>query len=284
MDANNSRITEALAYIRSISAVQPKLALILGSGLGDFADYLQETIIINTTSIPHYPHSSVQGHEGKLIFGYLKEENRRSCPLLVFKGRVHLYESGDLQKVYFPIEIASALGATHLFVTNAAGGINPRFQAGDLMLIDDVINLSLQRIKYTELASINTIGFNELQRDRKPLLDKAFSAIIQNAATYLNMTLHRGTYCWVNGPSYESSAEIEMMRRLGADAVGMSTVPEILVASYLGMKVAGVSLISNLSTGLSQNKLSHSEVTEVAMKVKDTFCRFAFDSIMSFSS
>ena len=241
--------------------------MVLGSGLGDFADHIIDPVEIDARSIPSYPMSSVAGHEGRLIFGKLRNNSRESLPLIIFKGRVHFYETGNLHTTTFPISVAKALGARYLLATNAAGGINPNFSEGDLMLIDDFINLSfLNPHQYNELSE--SIPF---QTKSSSYLDKGLIEHIVSAADALGIRLQRGTYCWLKGPSYETKAEIEMLRRLGAAAVGMSTVPELVLASELGMRVGAISLISNMAAGLAEGRLSHEEVAETADRVKEVF-------------
>lgn len=272
-------LDEAVKFLRKKTDFVPSVALILGSGLGDFANQLKVHRAINSTEIPNYPKSSVQGHAGKLIFGYLKDGKRSSPPLLVFKGRVHFYETGKLEPVILPVQLASALGAKTLLVTNAAGGINRNFRAGDLMIIRDVIGLTFSlfcKEKSPHHKSGESIPHFDPQRILKrseSICTPALIALIRSAASNIGLPLKEGTYCWLKGPTYETAAEIEMLYRVGVDAVGMSTVPEISTAIDLGMKVAGLSLISNLATGISPNKLSHEEVTETANRVKKEFTK-----------
>jgi purine-nucleoside phosphorylase len=244
-----------------LAPFRPSIALILGSGLGDFADHMDVEKIVEASSIPGYPVGSVHGHEGKLIFGAVRENGKSSPPLLIFKGRVHYYETGNIEKVLFPISLAKDLGAKTLLVTNAAGGVNTDFAPGQLMLIHDYLNLT-----GLEISRVSST-----QKRQSLKLDERLQKVFRSAALDLGIPLEEGTYCWLQGPAYETSAEINMARRLGADAVGMSTVPEIIRARDLGMRVAGISLISNLATGLSPSKLSHQEVTETANRVKARF-------------
>lgn len=252
------------------------MAVVLGSGLGAFAEHVLEPIEISTSSIPYYPTSSVPGHEGKLVFGKIRNSGAESLPLLIFKGRVHYYETGDLTATTFPVAVAHALGARYLIATNAAGGMNPEFSEGDLMLIDDFINLS-----FLDPHVIHHEEGSTFFRTVAPAyFDQALSDTILRAASDLGINLRCGSYCWLKGPSYETKAEIEMLRRLGADAVGMSTVPEIVLAGELGMKVAAISLISNMAAGLSLGRLSHKEVSETADRVKKTIISLLETSIV----
>ncbi len=272
---NQRHVKEAVRFIQSQVTVRPQVALILGSGLGDFAENLQTSHSLSATEIPHYPRSTVEGHEGKLIFGSIVAGRRKSPPLLVFKGRVHYYETADLASVLFPVYLAAALGTTKLIVTNAAGGINRKFRPGDLMLIQDILGLSSVKLVLTQrgLPRIDSLMDWPLRHRNTAAqyLDSAIQQVVRKCASKLKIKLEEGTYCWLRGPTYETAAEIEMLRRIGADAVGMSTVPELIAGRILGMSVVGISLISNLATGITGQKLSHSEVTETASRVKKQF-------------
>jgi purine-nucleoside phosphorylase len=250
------KVTESTKFIRSKVNLKPRIAIILGSGLGELAESLVFKKTIETSAIPHYPLSSVPGHKGRLIFGTLCK-----IPIIAFQGRVHFYESGNLESTLYPIRIAHALGIHTLIITNAAGGINRNFAAGDLMLISDQINLTFEN----PLSGIYHTSQNH------QLYDKNLQSIAIRTAKTNDISLQQGVYCGVKGPSYETAAEIEMIRRFGGDAVGMSTINEVSLAATLGIKVAGISCITNMATGISADKLSHSEVTEVANRVKQTF-------------
>ncbi len=243
---------------------EPSSALILGSGLGEYADQLVSSVTVPTSSLPGYPRSSVHGHAGKIIIGHLPNDPQHR-PLMVFKGRVHFYESGDLEKTLLPVHVASEMGARTLILTNAAGGINPRFRAGDLMVIEDYITIGTRGIRPPTDRSKD----EEKLRTEKSAgkTDTKLIAHFKRSADAIGLPIQSGTYCWLLGPTYETPAEIEMLRRLGADAVGMSTVPELVRGSQLGMRVGGISLISNLAAGMSSEKLSHEEVTEAAKRV-----------------
>jgi len=271
----NKKIYDAIHYIRRKTDFKPRLALVLGSGLGEFSENINVVSSILASEIPHYPVSSVQGHAGRLVFGYLKKDAARSMPLLIFQGRIHFYESGKLDQVVFPIVIAYRLGIKKLIITNAAGGLNSSFSAGDLMLIKDIINLTFLQGQS-----------KDMQQDfphSHPLeyFDSTMQQKLLQCASQLKIALKEGTYCWLKGPAYETPAEIQMLKRLGVDAVGMSTVPEIYTASALGMKTIAISLISNLAAGISQNKLSHAEVTATADTVKEQFSELMKKLILS---
>lgn len=274
---DSTELHDAVDFLASRTSERPVTAVVLGSGLGDFATQIADPTVVDSHDVPFYPTSSVQGHDGKLVFGRIRSGERESAPLLVFKGRVHYYESGNLRTPVFPIEVARALGVNNLLVTNAAGGINRKFTAGDLMVITDVINMAfLNPHKSPEAESLTPFHTKE-----NSYLDEQFSGLIFAAAAKLGIPLQQGTYCWLKGPSYETKAEIEMLHRMGADAVGMSTVPEIITAAELGIRTAGISLISNLAAGFSAEPLSHHEVSETASRVKQTFIALLNETILS---
>lgn len=281
----NRQVQEAVRFLKGRVKEKPSVALILGSGLGGFADVLDADTIIDAAEIPHYPVTSVQGHSGSLVFGRVREADRSSPPLLVFKGRVHLYEVNDLQKVIMSTAIAAGLGAKKLLVTNAAGGINKRFCAGDLMLIRDILNFSQEDIPRVGTAKPIASGtLSRVRRSEGEIFDHQLMQVMRDAAASCSIRLREGTYCWVKGPSYETAAEIQMFKQFGADAVGMSTVPEIVTASRLGLKIAGISLISNLATGISDTKLSHEEVNETANRVKSSFTMLMKQTVLNMES
>ena len=259
------KIQDALSIIRGVTDFKPRIALILGSGLGEFSKNIKVVSSILASEIPNYPVSSVQGHAGKLIFGYLKKDSTQSMPLLIFQGRVHFYESGSIDQVIFPVIIAHHIGVRKLIITNAAGGLNNSFSAGDFMLIKDIFNLTfLQHQSKSVKNRFSTYIPNEY-------FDHKMQQTVLQCAAQLKIPMQQGTYCWLKGPSYETPAEIQMLKRFGVDSVGMSTVPEIYTSYSLGMKTVGISLISNMAAGISQNKLSHIEVTETANNVKEQF-------------
>lgn len=256
-------LQESLFFIRKRISFKPTVAVILGSGLGDFASRLEKKVTLLIEDIPCYPHPTVEGHSGKLIFGKIGSTN-----VLAFQGRIHYYEVGDLSKVLFPIRIAHGLEVKKLLVTNAAGGVNRQFQPADLMLITDQINLTFEN----PLTNVSKHRSSEAKLSfYRELYDSKFQRIIEQVAAEKSIPLRRGVYCGVKGPSYETAAEIQLIRRIGGDAVGMSTVNEVSLAVDLGMRVAGISCITNFATGITSSALSHGEVTEVAHRVKKRF-------------
>ncbi len=256
--APQNELNTAVEFIRARVPIVPKVALILGSGLGGLADALAGSIVIDTRSIPGYPVSTIEGHRGRLVFA-----THAAVPLLAFQGRLHFYESGDVETVLFPVMVANALGAQILIATNAAGGINPDYQAGDLMVLTDQINLT------GEYGTEKMVAKNE----SKSVYDKELIHVVQEVSRAFSIPLWAGIYGGVKGPSYETAAEVQMVRKLGGDVVGMSTVLETAMASALGMRVAGISCITNKATGISANRLSHDEVTVAANRAKRDFER-----------
>lgn len=252
-----STVSAAVAAIQEHAPFQPEIAVVLGSGLGGFTESLSCNAVIQTESIPGYPRSTVEGHRGELVF--CTASGRR---LLAFRGRVHFYESGDVNALLFPIRVAAALGARILIITNAAGGVNRTFVPGDLMLISDHIDLTGETCPEPGGSKTNGAPY-----------DQQLVRIAENTANQIGVRVVRGVYAGVKGPSYETAAEIEMIHRIGGDAVGMSTVLEVALASSLGMRVLGISCITNKATGTSSAKLSHEEVTIVANQVREQFSR-----------
>ncbi len=258
-----NELNAAVEFIRGRVRTAPKVALILGSGLGDLAEAFAGSTVIDTRSIPGYPVSTIEGHRGRLVFA-----THASVPLLAFQGRLHFYESGDVETVLFPVMVANALGAKILVATNAAGGIKPDYRPGDLMVLTDQLNLTGEHTA------------EKVSKERsKTLYDKELVGIIQEVSRTLSIPLWAGIYGGVKGPSYETAAEVQMVRKLGGDVVGMSTVLETAMASALGMRVAGISCITNKATGISENRLSHDEVTVAANRAKRDFERLVLGVI-----
>jgi purine-nucleoside phosphorylase len=258
-------IRASVAWIRERMPGTPDVALVLGSGLGDYADGLPGRTSLPTADIPHYPVSTVEGHRGALVFAELGGKK-----LLAFQGRIHLYECNDLTMVLYPILVAAGLGVRALVVTNAAGGINRQFAPGDLMLITDQIDLMFERLP---------AGVPSARHTR--LYDETLTGRAEELARKRGIPVRRGVYAGVKGPSYETAAEVEMIHRLGGDAVGMSTVKEVLCASELGMTVLGISCITNKATGIGSAPLDHAEVRDVAGRVRRDFALLLTDIIQA---
>ena len=256
------RIQESAQFIQSKSEVKPQIGLILGSGLGVLADEIQNPVKINYSEIPNFPVSTVEGHEGCLVLGELEGKM-----VVAMQGRFHYYEGYTQQEITFPVRVMKALGVKTIVVTNAAGGANTNFKPGDLMLIKDHINLS---------GNNPLIGKNDQKLGpRFPDMSTAYTTkyinMVKECAKELNIELQEGVYAFFSGPTYETPAEVKMARILGADAVGMSTAPEVIVASHSGMEVIGISCITNMAAGILDQPLDHEEVIETTRKVKAEF-------------
>ena len=233
----------------------PKVAIVLGSGLGDFAETIRVEYELPYGEITGFPVSTVPGHAGKFIFGYVGD-----VPVVCMKGRVHYYEGYQVSDVVLPIRLMKLLGAEILFLTNAAGGVNTSFHAGDLMLIKDHISAFAPN----PLIGKNLDELGVRFPDMSHIYDVELQDLLRKVAKENNVFLQEGVYTQMTGPSYESPAEIRMLRTLGTDAVGMSTVVEAIAANHMGMKIYGISCISNLAAGMTLNPLSHKEVQEAA--------------------
>jgi purine-nucleoside phosphorylase len=255
-------IAEARQAILAHTDIQPKIGLILGSGLGVLAEEMEETVVIPYEAIPHFPLSTVVGHAGKLIVGTFVGK-----AVAVMAGRFHLYEGHDPAIVTFPIRVLKAWGIETLFVTNAAGGINLSYSPGDLMLIQDHINFMFR----SPLMGPNDSKLGVRFPDMSTAYDPALRQLAHRVAQAQGISLREGVYVATLGPSFETPAEIRMFRQLGGDAVGMSTVPEVIVARHAGMRVLGISCISNMAAGILPQPLTHEEVLETGRQVKSKF-------------
>ncbi|MDQ6736272.1 MAG: purine-nucleoside phosphorylase [Gemmatimonadota bacterium] len=239
----------------------PDIAIILGSGLGGLANDVEKAVSISYSEIQGFPPVSVAGHAGMLLMGELSGRT-----VAVFAGRFHAYEGHPLQLTAFPVRLAHALGIRKLFVSNAAGGVNTRFEAGDLMVIADHLNLTFAS-PLTGTAEPGDVRFPDMSN----AYDPAYRALLHDVAAEQGLSVRDGVYAMLPGPAYETPAEVRMVRVLGADAVGMSTVPEVTMARMLGMRVAGVSCITNLAAGVQQTPLDHAEVLETTTRIAAKF-------------
>ena len=256
------KILAAAQVLRSRIPFTPEIGLVLGSGLGDFADTLEEAVRIPYADIPDFPQPTVEGHSGAFVFG--KKQGRL---VVALQGRLHYYEGFTQQELTLPVRVLAAIGIKSLVLTNAAGGVNLNFRPGDLMLISDHINFSGSN----PLIGPNLDAFGPRFPDVSDLYPKTLRAAIQEKAEAAGIALQQGVYLMYSGPNYETPAEIRAFRLLGADAVGMSTVPEALVAGHCGIQVVGISCITNMAAGVLPVKLSHAEVVETAAMVHDKF-------------
>lgn len=258
------RINEARDYILEKVGIIPEIALILGSGLGEMAEEVEDKKIIDYKDIPNFPVSTVQGHKGRLVFGKM-----RGKKVAFMQGRFHYYEGYKMEDVVFPVWVFRALGVKKLIVTNAAGGINTSYRPGDLMLIKGHINYT----NNNPLIGPNIEAFGPRFPDMSEAYSKELTDVVMKSAAENSITLQEGTYIYLTGPSYETPAEIRAFRILGADAVGMSTVPEVIAANHCGIKTAGISCITNMAAGILDKPLNHKEVMETADRVKENFTK-----------
>lgn len=252
----------AAAYITEKAKMTPKVGLILGSGLGVLADYMENAVTLKYEHIPYFPTSTVEGHAGELLVGELK-----GVPVILMKGRFHMYEGYAPEITAFPVRVMKQLGVERVLVTNAAGGVNLEYEPGDLMLISDHLNLTGK----SPLVGTNESEIGPRFPDMSEAYSKALRQMAHEVAASQGITLREGVYAGMLGPAYETPAEIRMLRTLGADAVGMSTVAEVIVASHAGMEVLGMSCISNMAAGILDQPLSHTEVMETTDRVRETF-------------
>lgn len=265
-------LNQTISFLQSKTKIKPTVGVILGSGLGSFASQIKVDISIPYKEIPHFLEPSIEGHSGHMIFGMVG-----NTPVVCLQGRVHFYEGHPMPAVVYPMRTLARLGINTLFVSNAAGGLDPAMEPGDFMIINDHINL---------MGANPLIGPNEKQLGpRFPDMTEAYSIPLQDKLAQVlashKVRFHRGIYCALTGPTYETPAEVRHLRMIGASAVGMSTVPEVIVANHMGVKVCGISCITNKAAGISSQKLSHSEVTETANKVEAQFTSFVKDFIAS---
>lgn len=267
---NFENIYESYNYLKENVEIRPEIGIILGSGLGDVVNLLSDKQIISYKDIPHFPCSNVVGHEGNLVFGKVNNLN-----VVIMQGRTHYYEGKGFDPVVYPIYVLKLLGIDKLIITNACGAVNENFKQGDLMLITDYINL----LGINPLIGDNNEDFGP----RFPDMSESYSKeLISKVKSISNIPLQEGVYAFFNGPCYETAAEIRAYKMMGADVVGMSTVPETIVANYMGIKVLGISCITNMATGLAKEKHSHKEVLEVANRSSLNLCNLIKNFLLSF--
>jgi purine-nucleoside phosphorylase len=252
------------AFIRERSPLQPKIAIILGTGLGGFAERLTDAVAIPYAEIPHFPLPTIEGHAGRLVLGTFA-----GTPLAVMQGRVHAYEGYTPHEVVYPVRVLSRLGVRTMIVTNAAGGIRTDFASGQLVLISDHINFT----GTNPLAGPNDPRLGERFFDMSDAYSRRLRALAHRAAAAENVTLFEGVYLGLTGSSFETPAEIRAFRALGADLVGMSTVHEVIAARHLGMEVVGFSSVTNMAAGILDEPINHAEVLEIGRRVQQTLTR-----------
>ncbi|WP_432665559.1 purine-nucleoside phosphorylase [Wukongibacter baidiensis] len=256
------KIKESAEYILSKVNVEPEIGLILGSGLGAIGDQIENPEYFPYNEIPHFPVSTVEGHAGRLVVGTLEGKK-----VVAMQGRFHYYEGYHMQEVTFPVRVMKLLGVKTLIVTNAAGAVNTAYKPGDLMLINDHLNLAFDN----PLIGKNLSEFGTRFPDMSNAYDSNLRDKVKEIASSLNIELREGVYACMTGPTYETPAEIRMVRTMGADAVGMSTVPEVIVAVHSGLKVIGVSCMTNMAAGILDQPLDHSEVMETSAMAREKF-------------
>lgn len=259
--------------VRSRIDFEPKVAIVLGSGLGNYADNIRVEAELDYHEIEGFPVSTVPGHAGKFIFGYVAD-----VPVVCMKGRVHYYEGYPISDVVLPVRLMKLMGAKILFLTNASGGINPSFSAGDFMMLRD--HISLWAPNPLIGANIDELGVRF--PDMSHVYDPKLQEILRETAAECGIRLQEGVYAQLTGPSFESPAEIQLLHRLGVDAVGMSTVVEAIAANHMGMKICCISCVSNLAAGMTDNPLTHEEVQEAANVAAPKFTRLVSTAVAKF--
>lgn len=268
------QIQDVVEFLEPRMGIRPEIAITLGSGLGAFVDRLEQAVKIPYSDVPHFQRPAVEGHDGHICFGYLN-----GVPVAVLQGRWHFYEGHSMNSIVIPTRALAALGAHTIFLTNAAGGINLDFKAGDLMVIQDHLNM----MGDNPLTGKDSVMFGPRFPDMsEPYCRECISAL-ENSAQKLNIPLQKGVYVGLRGPTYETPAEVKMLRILGADAVGMSTVPEAIAARHLGMRVVGISCVTNMAAGIEAKMLDHSEVQEAASRMIHRLSSLIVDSLPEIS-
>lgn len=265
------RLLECYQCFKEKIDFKPKVALVLGSGLGDYADSIQIEATLGYHEIKGFPVSTVSGHKGQFVFGYVGE-----VPVVIMQGRVHYYEGYSMEDVVLPTRLMKMMGAEILFLTNAAGGVNFDFAAGDFMMITDQISNFVP----SPLIGPNIEELGLRFCDMSEIYNKKLCATIRSAAKDLNIPLREGTYVQFSGPNFETPHEVKMCRILGGDAVGMSTACEAVAANHMGMKICGISCISNLGCGMTDQPLSHEEVKETADRVAPLFKQLITEAVV----
>ncbi len=259
------KLTETVSFLKSKTKIKPRIGVILGSGLGHFVQHMSVEASLSFNEIPNFIPPTVEGHSGNLIFGKIE-----TVELVVLQGRLHYYEGHPMETVVFPARVMALLGIEILIVTNSAGGYGDGMNAGDFMIIEDHINL----MGTNPLMGPNIKELGPRFPDMTEAYDRELITIAERIFRSQKTFFHRGIYVGVTGPTYETPSEIKVFKSMGGKAVGMSTVPEVIAANHLGIRVSAISCITNLAAGVSQNKLSHSEVTETAKKVEQKFSAF----------
>ncbi|AHI07334.1 purine nucleoside phosphorylase [Bdellovibrio bacteriovorus W] len=267
-----TKLQETISYIRNQTAAKPRVGIVLGSGLGAFVKEVEIECTLPYKDIPHFSPPTVEGHSGNLIFGKVEGQS-----IAILQGRNHYYEGHSMENVVFPTRTLAMLGIESLMLTNSAGGMGDDMQAGDFMIIDDHINL----MGTNPLMGPNIKELGPRFPDMTEAYDKKLIAQMEQVLLKQGTRFHKGVYCGVSGPTYETPAEVRYLKLIGGKAVGMSTVPETIAANHLGLRVAALSCITNMAAGISTQKLSHEEVTETAQRVESQFISFLKEFVTS---
>ncbi len=273
METVKQKTEKAVAFIHSVKKTSPRIGVVLGSGLGAFVDKMENKTLIPYNDIPHFKKVTVPGHDGKMVLGTVG-----GVEIVALQGRFHVYEGHELDDVVFPMRVMAKLGIDIVILTNAAGGVNLSYSPGDLVVLTDQINLSGRN---------PLVGPNDDEvGPRFPDMSRAFHpeliAHIEKAAQECGIKTQRGVYAGVLGPTYETPAEIKMIRIIGGDVVGMSTIPEVIIANHIGLKVCGISCVTNMGAGIVNQTLKHEDIKEEALKVMDNFTNLLNSAIVKF--
>ena len=263
MDGMFEKLEETVAYVKRQTDLRPTVGVILGSGLGQLVDRMTDTVAIDYCDLPHFPVATVAGHAGRLVIG-----NIDGVLVMAMQGRFHYYEGHSMRTIAVPTAFMQRFGVRTLIVSNSAGGVNRDFTPGDLMLITDHINL----VGDNPLIGLNDERLGPRFPDMTEPYSQRLIALAETAAAELGTTLRHGVYAGLSGPCYETAAEIRFLQLIGADSVGMSTVPEVIVARYLGMEVLGISCVTNMATGIAKVKHAHEDVVRTANEASARFC------------
>jgi purine-nucleoside phosphorylase len=266
-------LKQSVDYIKKRGSLKPQVAITLGSGLSQFANSVKAEAVIPYSEIPNFSPPSVDGHPGQLILGHLGK-----VPVVILQGRIHYYEGHSMEEVVFPTRVVAQLGIEALILTNAAGGLDHKMKPGDFMIITDHINLTGNN----PLIGPNIQELGLRFPDMSEPYDMEFCEGLEGIMKKKKIPYTRGVYCGVSGPTYETAAEVKYLRQIGGSAVGMSTVPETIAAKHMGLRVCGISCITNLATGLSQGKVTHEEVKETAKRVENHFSDLLSEFVTSF--
>ncbi|QOY35958.1 purine-nucleoside phosphorylase [Anaerobacillus isosaccharinicus] len=262
---------ETTKFIQGKITTEPTIGLILGSGLGELALEIDDSVVIPYEEIPNFPVSTVEGHAGQLVIGKLNGKT-----VVAMQGRFHFYEGYSMQEVTFPVRVMKLLGVSTIVVTNACGGMNPAFSPGDLMIITDHINMT----GANPLIGVNEKEFGPRFPDMSTAYTREFIPMIEEMAASIGVTIQKGVYASISGPTYMTAAELIMLRKIGADVVGMSTVPEVIVARHMDMKVIGISCITDMAIGEELEGVTHEQVVAVANRTKPKFIQLIKETLL----